>query len=107
MIESLENYQEWIEHAKQHELKLVALIIEEIKNYDQFCNDFNYKFEIYKARFNPTGFDYFLWISDYFENFIDLIESLLKINISSVSEITFHFFINSDYLTFSFTVFNQ
>jgi hypothetical protein len=34
MIESLENYHEWIEHAKKHELKLIALIIEEIKNYD-------------------------------------------------------------------------
>ena len=77
MIQTI-SFKEWMENVKASKLKSIALLIEEIKYYDQVQNDFDYYFEIYKARFNPTGFDYFLWISDYFENFINLIEKLLN-----------------------------
>ena len=87
MIQSV-NYNEWIKIAKTEKLKMIALIIEEIQNYDNVVlNDFDYYFEIYKARFNKTGFDYFLWISDYFVNFVNLIEMLLNTQLVSYIEI--------------------
>ena len=64
---------ELIQHANDLKKPLIALVVEEIENYDQIkltiLSEFEYFCEIYKARFDQIGYDYFLWISNYFVDF--------------------------------------
>ena len=78
-----ENYNEWVKKAKKLKHYLIGLLVEELINNDKIKDNFYDEFiEIYKARFNPTGFDCFLWISDHIEN---LIGSLGNVSDNQVS----------------------
>ena len=70
-----------IQHAKDLKKPLIALVVEEIENYEEIksttLNGFVYYCEIYRARFNKVTYDYFLWISQYFVDFRVKIEHLL------------------------------
>ena len=80
-----QNYIEWVKKAKILKHTLIGLLIEEISNNEKIKDDFAHLFEIYKARFNPTGFDCFLWISDHFENFTNLIEMYTQRRVGRLS----------------------
>ena len=79
-----------MDHSRRLNKPLIALIVEEIENYDELKDTIlmgcNFYCEIYKARFYSTGFDYFLWISDYFESIIGTLEELLDRDIVSYYE---------------------
>jgi hypothetical protein len=79
---------EWIDYSRKHNKELIAIIIEEIEDYNEIKEKILHHFimysEIYKARVNLVGFDYYLWASDYFENFKCKIEELLDTDIVSI-----------------------
>ena len=71
----------YIIYSRNLKKPLLALLVEEIENYEKIKSTIligcHYYCEIYKARFYSTSFDYFLWISDYFESLIGTLEELL------------------------------
>ena len=84
---------EWIDYSRKYDKKLIGIIIEEIENYNEIketiLSGFTFYSEIFKARVNLIGFDYYLWVSDYFVNLKEKIEELLETDIVS------NFIINS------------